>query len=209
MDQTELLEKVTSLEKEAKELKDLLMKTAFIRTSQPSEFSKRVDILKSLGFTETKVGMTDGTHSFLWNQIDTDAMDETAWKDYVTAVLAGKSKKPLSIFDRVKTFEDACEVLDFPKGSYVKGTKDEIAYKKLKVIIRALNEGWEPNYVDSNEKKWRILFKFSDAGFHLFITVYDHTVTDVNGGIRLAFKDKETAEYCGEQFIDLWNDFLL
>ena len=27
-------------------------------------------------------------------------------------------------------------------------------------------------------------------------------------GVRLAFKTKELAEYCGKQFIDIWADFL-
>jgi hypothetical protein len=48
------------------------------------------------------------------------------------------------ITDRVKIFEDACEVLGlFPNAvAQDDDTIDEAAYKKLKVIAKALNEGW-------------------------------------------------------------------
>lgn len=64
------------------------------------------------------------------------------------------------ITERVKTFEDACNVLgdDHPLvGQYrfsdaaYKGhpmSEDSIAYLKLRIITAALNEGWEPQFTE-------------------------------------------------------------
>ena len=66
--------------------------------------------------------------------------------------------KPKNIMERVKTFEDACEVLG-EEHSYVQEyrgiandnfdfTQDIIAYLKLRIICAALNEGWKPTFSD-------------------------------------------------------------
>ncbi len=68
----------------------------------------------------------------------------------------------VDITDLVKSFEDACEILsidpDLPDASMLpeKDGKSIIAYYKLTVIIRALNEGWVPIWKDGgcNTKYW-------------------------------------------------------
>ena len=75
--------------------------------------------------------------------------------------------KPKDIMDRVKTFEDACEVLG-EDHQYVKAyrewmriyyadCKDITAYLKLRIICAALNEGWEPKF-DGEEYRHYHLF---------------------------------------------------
>ena len=65
---------------------------------------------------------------------------------------------PKDIIERVKTFEDACEVLG-EDHQYVKAyrewmrisyayCKDVSAYLKLRIICAALNEGWKPTFSD-------------------------------------------------------------
>ena len=65
---------------------------------------------------------------------------------------------PKDIIERVKTFEDACEVLG-EEHQYVKAyrewmrisyadCKDITAYLKLRIICAALNEGWKPTNSD-------------------------------------------------------------
>ena len=49
-------------------------------------FNKRIEDLKSRGFTETRVGMTNGKYAFLWYQIDTDAMSDKDWNEYITVL---------------------------------------------------------------------------------------------------------------------------
>lgn len=71
--------------------------------------------------------------------------------------------QPKDIMERVKTFEDACEVLG-EDHKYVKAYrewmrisyadyKDIIAYLKLRIICEALNEGWKPQYTEK-EYRW-------------------------------------------------------
>lgn len=66
--------------------------------------------------------------------------------------------KPKNIMERVKTFEDACEVLG-EYHQYVMAyrewiriyyayCKDVSAYLKLSIICAALNDGWKPTFSD-------------------------------------------------------------
>ena len=66
--------------------------------------------------------------------------------------------QPKNIIERVKTFEDACEVLS-EDHQYVKAyrewmrisyadCKDMTAYFKLRIICAALNVGWKPTFSD-------------------------------------------------------------
>ncbi len=47
-----------------------------------------------------------------------------------------------NIIERLQNFDDCCEAIgeDPDNEKFFNGTPDEIAYKKLKVIIRAFNE---------------------------------------------------------------------
>ena len=66
--------------------------------------------------------------------------------------------QPKDIMERVKTFEDACEVLgeEHPYVQEYRGvsninfdfTQDIIAYLKLRIICAALNDGWKPTFSD-------------------------------------------------------------
>ena len=114
-------------------------------------------------------------------------------------------------------------------------TQDLISYLQLRIITEALNEGWRPTFdkgeyryypwffsytkeeydkLDEDEKKkCRIppkLNNHDDVNGYLeyvyagFAGSYSYS----NGGVRLTFKTKELAKYCGEQFIDIWINFL-
>ena len=68
-----------------------------------------------------------------------------------TVLQAVKMVAPKDITKRVKTYADACAVLGIePMNETVLAklgfTKDEIAYRKLKTIAEALNEGWRPDW---------------------------------------------------------------
>jgi hypothetical protein len=74
---------------------------------------------------------------------------------------------PVKITERVKTFEDACEVLqeidednkfvreyDFVYNELdCHASPDLIAFLKLRIIAAALNEGWVPN-IKEQEERW-------------------------------------------------------
>lgn len=153
--------------------------------------------------------------------------------------------QPKDIKERVKTFEDACGELGnehpFVKSyeKYVNTASGEeadvIAYLKLRIIVAALNEGWEPTF-DKGERRYYPLFYLyaqkeyeeldedekkscraplrssnnASAGGGLVFTNagYAGSLSFTYNGVRLAFKTKELAEYCGKQFIDIWAAFL-
>jgi hypothetical protein len=112
-------------------------------------------------------------------------------------------------FRDIKTFEDACKELELDPSEVFSSsdTPDEIAYMKLKAVIRAINQEWIPNWNNNNEKKWWPYFNlssgfgFSDAGYHCV-----NTCTPV--GSRLCFESQEKATYAGQQFQDLYKEFL-
>lgn len=75
--------------------------------------------------------------------------------------------QPRNIIERVKTFEDACEVLGEGHHLVIQykeiydnflyeggdGVKDIVAYLKLRIICAALNDGWKPKF-DGDEYRY-------------------------------------------------------
>ena len=132
----------------------------------------------------------------------------------VTTLQAVTAAEPKDITKRVKSYADACAVLGIEpivdevllKLGFA---KDEIAYRKLKTIAKALNEGWKPNWSDWNEYKYFNWFYLDSAGFGCAATLNALTDSSAYIGSRLCFKTSALARYAGEQFEDLYNDFLL
>lgn len=148
-------------------------------------------------------------------------------------------KEDLQITDRVKTFEDACrEVYIEPKlymSKYEDEPADVTAYMKLRVICKALNEGWEPQFTEG-EERWNPVFLLwskeelsvmSDDQKAKRQTVlmdrysgdwagFSHSVSEnviesdvSNCASRLCLKSQQLADYCGKQFVNIWADFFL
>ncbi|MDR2009918.1 MAG: hypothetical protein LBQ22_05505 [Bacteroidales bacterium] len=123
--------------------------------------------------------------------------------------------KEVIITDRVKTFEDACNILGLdPKQHPVadllpeKDRRAIIAFYKLTVIVRALNEGWEPNWLDWNEWKYYNWFYLDSAGFGFAATNIAATCASTSIGSQLCFKTSALARYARETFRDLYFEFL-
>ena len=121
-----------------------------------------------------------------------------------------------NITDRVKSFEDACQVLGIStnvpevKGLPRKHQKAIIANYKLIIIAEALNEGWKPNWQDSDEYKYYPWFDMSNpAGVGDSRTNNTASNTSASVGSRLCLKNRELAIYFGQTFTDLFNDSLL
>lgn len=121
-----------------------------------------------------------------------------------------------NITDRVKSFEDACQVLGIStnvpevKGLPRKHQKAIITNYKLIVIAEALNEGWKPNWQDSDEYKYYPWFDMSNpAGVGYSFTYNTASNTYAYFGSRLCLKNRELAIYFGQTFTDLFNDSLL
>ena len=114
------------------------------------------------------------------------------------------------IIDRIKTFDDACEEqgIDRYQDKFIKGEPDDIAFQKLKVIARALNQEWKPNWNDSNQKNWYPCFCINIPGFCLRYSRYVCDFTYMLCGSRLCYETEELSNYAATQFLDLYNNLL-
>lgn len=82
-----------------------------------------------------------------------------------------------------------------------------LAYHKLTVITRALNNGWKPNWDDQNEWKYYPLFRYVNAGLSCAHTYNAATNTSALLGSRLCFPTSALAKYAAEHFADLYRDY--
>lgn len=128
--------------------------------------------------------------------------------DDTKKVLENLYGKEIFESEEIESFEDACSALGIKVSDVLSkhDTKDEEAYKKLKIIIKALNDGWEPDWDDSNQKKWYCWFKMG-SGFRFGRSAWDGTSTRTTGS-RLCFKNEKLANYAGEKFTDIYKSFL-
>ena len=145
--------------------------------------------------------------------------------------------------ERVKTFEDACNELGKDHVFFKEYvlcqengcSNDLIAYLKLRIITAALNEGWEPDWTNSNEWKyypWLCLYtedEYNDldaddkerccrvvgrsnysanASGGLVYAYASHASSGsvAYHGSRFAFKTRELALYAGKQFVDIYSE---
>ena len=149
------------------------------------------------------------------------------------------------VTERIKTLDDACNALgdEHPlvtqyrlTAAAYKGdpmTKDLMAYLKLRIIVAALNEGWEPKFTEDeyryfpwfyfytkeeydkldDEEKGRCVLRsgYNTHSFFGFVCVnasYASSSSYGSYGSRLAFRTRELAAYAGRQFIEEWADFM-
>lgn len=149
--------------------------------------------------------------------------------------------KPKDVRDRIKTFEDAMMALgeehplvrEWHLGENL--SPDLEAYLQLRVIVAALNEGWEPQFTEDEERyyPWHWLYTRKEidnmeaselkernmvstekyqtdyAGFAFACSACAPSLSASHIGSRLCLKSDALAEYCGKQFTDIWADFLL
>ena len=131
------------------------------------------------------------------------------------------------IIERVKSYADACDVLSVPqldeKAMLSAGFRpDEIARRKLETITAALNEGWKPDWNDTNECKYYPWFYITPgkgkdpdgnpngayAGLS-FAIPHAASYSNSSIGSRLCFHDRRTTLYAGNTFTDLYAAILV
>lgn len=123
----------------------------------------------------------------------------------------------MKITEKIKSFEAACEVLGIEPASVVpvfgvnvdeKIQKSAIAFVKLAIITKALNEGWEPDFSDYDQYKYFPWFRKDSAGLACAFTYCTVTFTAAHIGSRLGFKTNELCDYAKEQFKELYVEYL-
>lgn len=162
--------------------------------------------------------------------------------EWINGVLTLVDEPKVDITERIKTFEDACEALgdEHPLVKEywrVAGSNiildDLYAYLKLRIIVAALNEGWEPKFTEDeyryfpcfylytkeqydeldDEGKRRCVLRsgnstLSNFGFVYCVANNGASYSFIYVGSRLAFRTRELAAYAGRQFIEEWADFM-
>lgn len=150
--------------------------------------------------------------------------------EWIDGVLTLVDDKPQDPNELIKSFEDAVrflgidevdnvEHLFYAQGfliSILASDEDIIrkinAYAKLITIATAWNkiDGFVAYWENTSQYKYFPLFEYSRdaAGFVCVSTTCATTTVDAGIDSRLCFKTSERAKQFGEQFIDLWNDFL-
>lgn len=158
------------------------------------------------------------------------------WRNGVLTLIDEPEKE---VRERIKTFEDACREIGIDAEAWNRDKislglePDVLAFLKLRIIVKALNEGWEPRFTEDEcryypwfilytgeeynkldeEEKSRVVYRsYNNAnafgGVSYALAHYDSSFTHAVIGVRLAFKTSELAAYCGRQFLDIWADFV-
>lgn len=125
------------------------------------------------------------------------------------------------ITDRVKTYEDACKVLGVEpineQNAKAQGFRsDEIARRKLETIAAALNEGWKPDWNNTDQYKYYPYFYIQEnakgkgsAGLSFAHSIGTASSAYAFIGSRLCFYALRLARYAGNQFTDLYEQILI
>lgn len=123
----------------------------------------------------------------------------------------------MKITDKIKTYEDACKDLNIDpienlpfKEVATPDQKAINAFAKLIIIVKALNEGWTPDWKNSSQWKYYPWFRMGGSvgsGFSFGGSVYDYSSSGL--GSRLVLKNDELATYVGNQFKELYEDWMV
>lgn len=183
-------------------------------------------------------------------QVEIPAGKKAAWVDgFLKLVDAEEEQKKdeRPITERVKTFEDACNELGedhklvqqfrAAEGTPLMDSIDVVAYFKLRIITAALNEGWEPQFTEDEERWYPYLTLWfegelddksdewkderniqvpvvvgganygSSVGVSALSSAYGVSYSRPNPGSALVFRKSEIARFAGQQFTELWANY--
>lgn len=79
----------------------------------------------------------------------------------------------------------------------------------LSVIIEAANDGWKPDFSDTNQPKYYVWPLVSSSGLDFLDSFFFFDFTYSFVCFPLYFKSPEIAQYILKQFEDLWKHWLL
>ena len=189
--------------------------------------------------------MCDDEHRKLWNKKHSEKnsymrkveieIPDGKMAQWVNGVLTlVDDEKPQNVMERIKTFEDAVVELsnramngDKDAGKlldewkiiiFTANSKDLLAYLKLRIITSVLNEGWKPEF-EETERRYYPWFKLKtsrgggSAGASCGLVCASaggaSSYSYAYCGSRLAFKSKELAEYAGKRFVEIYEEYCL
>mgnify|MGYP003430034929 FL=1 len=183
-------------------------------------------------------------------QVEIPAGKKAAWVDGFLKLVdteeeQKKDERPIT--ERVKTFEDACKELGedhklvqqyrAAEGTSLMDSINVAAYLKLRIITAALNEGWEPQFTEDEDRwypylvlwfkgelddksdEWKdernlqvpVVVGSANNGSNVGVSAL-HSDNDVSDsysyhGSALVFRKSEIARFAGQQFTELWANY--
>ena len=183
-------------------------------------------------------------------QVEIPAGKKAAWVDgFLKLVDAEEEQKKdeRPITERVKTFEDACKELGedhklvqqyrAAEGTSLMDSINVAAYLKLRIITAALNEGWEPQFTEDEDRWYPYLVLWfkgelddksdewkdernlqvpvvvgsaangSLVGVSALASNSDVSNSFPYSGSALVFRKSEIARFAGQQFTELWANY--
>ncbi|TDE53788.1 hypothetical protein [Flavobacterium sp. GT3P67] len=119
--------------------------------------------------------------------------------------LFGKKVFLKDVKDSIKNFDDVLENNGISREDFETSCKrlepDEVAYRMAKLVCITFNEGWLPDWTNSNEYKYYPWFNMSSSSGVGFSDV-DCGFWRANScvGSRLCFKSADLAKHVGKLF---------
>lgn len=149
-----------------------------------------------------------------------------------------------NVMKRVQTFQDACSELGYTHPMVQayddlmencgENEADILAYLQLRIIVAALNEGWQPQYTDDEVRWYPWFFLYTkeeyeeldekdksrcvlrsghysnaNSGLAFAFAYYASSYSNTYYGGRLAFRSEELAAYAGRQFKEIYAEYFL
>lgn len=132
--------------------------------------------------------------------------------------MATKKEKTEKKFDykSIKSFEDACAKLGIdptalPELSMIPEDlrKPILAAYRLMIIYKAINNGWIPDWSNTNQWKYYPWFRVLSSGFGFSRSGCLYDCTDSSVGSRLCTDTSDKSDYIAEQFKQEYIDYML
>lgn len=119
-----------------------------------------------------------------------------------------------SDFRNLKTFAVCCMVCGTTEEEFENKWRNvlidfqSLAFERMKIINRAINQEWEPDYFNTDQYKWAPWFKVSSSGLVFTYSGYDYVSTYAGVGFRLCFETEEKANHAGLYFTKYFQEFI-
>ncbi|WP_265427856.1 hypothetical protein [Chryseobacterium sp. YIM B08800] len=122
-------------------------------------------------------------------------------------------EKPKDIKKMIKNFSDVLKYHGIDDNDFHHANEglegDEIAYRKIKLIVSAYNLKEVPDYNNSNQRKYEPRFYIpSSSGAGFSYDDYDDWVTYSGVGSRLCFLDYDNMIDATIKFLDVYEEFI-
>ena len=100
----------------------------------------------------------------------------------------------------ILSFDEVCEQLGVENNNHLS------SFEKLKLISKVANQGWYPNWKDTNEHKYFAHFEYKEGVFSFYGVGYNTTGVYVPS--TLLCQSDDLAYFMGVYYFDLYEDYL-